>query len=75
MPVLGENSKIELRLNAYNAFNKLNVAPFTFGSSSTVVSFCCGGTGSGGPQPNPQFGVGTNGLAGRVIELQGRISF
>jgi hypothetical protein len=72
LPVLGENSKIELRLNAYNAFNKLNVAPFTFGSSSTVISFCCG---SGTPQPNPQFGVGTNGLSGRTIELQGRITF
>jgi hypothetical protein len=70
--VLGENSKIELRLNAYNAFNKLNVAPFTFGSSSTVVSFCCG---SGTPQANPQFGIGSNGLAGRVIALEGRISF
>ena len=72
MPFLGENSKIELRLNAYNAFNKLNVAPFTFGSASTVVSFCCG---TGTPQPNPQFGLGTNGLAGRTLELQGRISF
>jgi len=72
MPFLGENSKIELRLNAYNAFNKLNVAPFTFGSASTVVSFCCG---TGTPQPNPQFGIGTNGLAGRTLELQGRISF
>jgi len=70
--MLGENSKIELRMNAYNAFNKLNVAPFTFGSSSTVVSFCCGG---GTPQVNPQFGIGTNGLSGRSIELQGRISF
>lgn len=71
LPLLGENSKIELRMNAYNAFNKLNVAPFTFGSSSTVVSFCCGDTAN----PNPQFGIGTNGLSGRVIELQGRISF
>ena len=72
LPVLGENSKIELRLNAYNAFNKLNVAPFTFGSSSTVVSFCCG---SGAPQPNPQFGIGSNGLSGRVVALEGKISF
>jgi hypothetical protein len=71
LPLLGENSKMELRLNAYNAFNKLNVAPFTFGSGSTVVSFCCGNAA----QPNPQFGIGTNGLAGRTIALQGRISF
>ena len=72
LPVLGESSKIELRMNAYNAFNKLNVAPFTFGSSSTVISYCCG---SGTPQANPQFGIGTNGLSGRVLELQGRLTF
>lgn len=67
MAVLGENTKLELRLNAFNAFNKLNLAPFTFGSASTDVN-------------NPQFGTatgtnGTAGLAGRVVELQARFSF
>ena len=70
MKFLGEGAKIQLRMTAYNVFNKLNLAPFTFGSNSTVVSF-----GGSPPSPNTQFGTATAGLAGRVVELQGRISF
>jgi len=76
MHILGEGAKLEVRMNAYNIFNKLNLQPFVFGSSSTVVSF--GNTTVGGklvPVPNPQFGIATGGLAGRVISLEGRIMF
>ncbi len=73
MKVLGEGAKIELRMTAYNAFNKLNLAPFTFGSTSTVVSYF--NNGSGVPVANPLFGTATTGLAGRVVELQARFSF
>jgi len=62
VPVLGENSKLEFRANFFNAFNKLNLAPFTFGSASTDVN-------------NPQFATATSGLAGRVIEFQARFVF
>lgn len=72
MRFVGEAAKIQLRINAYNAFNKLNLQPFVFGSNSTVVSFCCGG---GTPNPNSQFGIATGGLAGRVISLEGRFAF
>jgi hypothetical protein len=65
---LGEGANFQLRMTAYNAFNKLNLAPFSFGSNSTVASF-------GGPTPNPLFGLATTGLAGRVLELQARFSF
>lgn len=68
---LGEGAGVELRMTLYNAFNKLNLAPFTFGSASTVVSY--GPTIN--PLPNPQFGTATAGLAGRIIELQGRFTF
>jgi outer membrane receptor protein involved in Fe transport len=61
-PVLGENAKLEFRANFFNAFNKLNLSPFTFGSASTDVN-------------NPQFATATSGLAGRVIEFQARFSF
>jgi hypothetical protein len=75
--LLGEGAKIELRMTAYNVFNKLNLAPFTFATSSTVVSYfnttLPGGTVI--PVANPLFGTATNGLAGRVLELQARISF
>jgi len=71
MKFVGETGSIQLRMTAYNVFNKLNLSPFTFGSASTVVSYCCGAT----PNPNPQFGTATTGLAGRVLELQGRFTF
>jgi hypothetical protein len=61
-PILGENAKLEFRANFFNAFNKLNLSPFTFGSASTDVN-------------NPQFATATSGLAGRVIEFQARFSF
>lgn len=72
VPFLGENAKIELRANFYNALNKLNLAPFTFGSTSTTVSYS---NNNGVPVPNPLFGTASTGLAGRVVELQARISF
>ncbi|HXN65946.1 MAG TPA: TonB-dependent receptor [Candidatus Acidoferrales bacterium] len=72
MKFVGENSKIQLRMNVYNAFNKLNLAPFTFGSTSTTVSYGNNGTT---PIANPQFGTASTGLAGRTIELEGRFVF
>ncbi len=77
MRFVGEGSKIELRINVFNAFNKLNLQPFVFGSSSTVVSFgnTTNASGQTVPVPNPQFGLATGGLAGRVVELSGRFRF
>jgi len=75
---IGENSKIQLRMNIFNAFNKLNLAPFTFDSPSTVVTYynnCVGSPPVCTPVANPNFGYATTGLAGRVIELQGRFVF
>lgn len=75
---IGEGAKLELRMNVFNLFNKLNVAPFAFGSPSTVVSY---GPCSGSPvtcAPNPNFGLadfGAGGLSGRTVELQGSINF
>jgi hypothetical protein len=69
-----EGSKIQLRMTAYNVFNKLNLAPFSFGSTSTTVSSNYTGGGAA-PLPNAQFGTATAGLAGRVVELQGRFIF
>lgn len=78
MRFIGEAAKIQLRMTAYNAFNKLNLAPFTFGSTSTLVStsncappVCATVT----PSANSLFGTAINGLSGRVLELQARFSF
>jgi hypothetical protein len=84
MKIIGESGNIQLRMTAYNAFNKLNLAPFSFGSTSTTVSYSqyCSVSfpQTCPPNPyitpaNPQFGTATAGLAGRVLELQARISF
>ena len=70
--IFGEGAKIELRMTAYNTFNKLNLAPFSFGSTSTTIS---SNNHGGVPFANPLFGTATSGLAGRVLELQARFSF
>jgi Carboxypeptidase regulatory-like domain/TonB dependent receptor len=76
---LREAAAIELRINAFNVFNKLNLAPFTFGSASTLISSAQNCTGSVcTPVANPNFGLASftnGGLAGRTLELQGRFSF
>ena len=72
MRFVGEAAKLQLRMTAYNAFNKLNLAPFSFGSNSTTVSYGNNGTT---PTANPYFGTATAGLAGRVLELEARFSF
>ncbi len=53
---------VNLRLNSFNLFNRENIAPFGFNTDSTNVQ-------------NGRFGQGLNGLAGRVLELQGRVTF
>jgi Carboxypeptidase regulatory-like domain/TonB dependent receptor len=70
--VFGEGARIELRMTAYNTFNKENLTPFSFGSTSTTIS---SNNNGGAPFANPLFGTATSGLAGRVLELQARFSF
>jgi hypothetical protein len=58
-PVLGENARLELRVDAYNLFNNLNLNP-------NQVSNNVGSS---------NFGTITGGLAGRVVTLGARFSF
>jgi hypothetical protein len=60
---LGEETKLVLRANFFNLFNILNLAPFIPAQAPTDVI----NTG--------QFGRAPDGLAGRVIEFQARLSF
>jgi hypothetical protein len=63
MPSLfGEGASFEFKANFFNAFNILNLQQFGFNSASTVIT-------------NPNFGRAERALAGRVIELQGRLIF
>ena len=60
---LGEAAALELRASMYNAFNKLNLAPFRFFSPGTFAD------------NNVFFGRADSALSGRVVELQAKFSF
>jgi len=62
IPLLGENAGFEIKANAFNVFNKLNLAPFEFNRASTIIT-------------SPQFGQATGALSGRTIELMARFRF
>jgi hypothetical protein len=57
---MGEGAFLEIRANVFNVFNNLNLNPFRF--FAPLIE-------------DPNFGRADRGLAGRVIEFQGRISF
>ncbi len=62
MPFLGENGGIEIRANAYNLFNRLNLAPFIANEDNTQIQ-------------HVDFGRAIRALSGRVAEVQVRFSF
>jgi hypothetical protein len=59
MPVLGENAKFELRMDAYNVFNNMNLNPSQI--SNNINS--------------SNFGTITGALASRVVTVGARFSF
>jgi len=59
---LGEGANLEIRANFFNAFNTLNLLPFTYGSDSTIIT-------------SGNFGRALGAQAGRIIEFQGRFRF
>lgn len=62
IPGLNEGTSLELRVNAFNLFNSLNLTPFNFGDGNLFYT-------------SENFGQATSGLAGRVVELQARFRF
>ena len=63
MAFFGEGSKLAIRANFFNIFNILNLSPLIPAQAPTDII----NTG--------QFGHSPDGLAGRVIEFQARLSF
>jgi hypothetical protein len=59
---LGENAGIEIRANAYNLFNRLNLKSFQANEDNTQIQ-------------NVDFGRAIHALSGRVAEVQVRFSF
>jgi hypothetical protein len=62
MPFFGENASIEIRANAFNLFNKLNLAAFQANDDNTQIQ-------------HVDFGRALHALSGRVAEVQLRFSF
>jgi hypothetical protein len=59
MPVLGENARFELRMDAFNVFNNLNL---NNNSISNNIA-------------NSNFGTISSALAARVLSIGARFSF
>lgn len=57
--IIGEDAAIEIRADAFNLFNNINLTP------STIVTNI----------ETPNFGQATSGLSGRIVNLQARFSF
>ena len=57
--VIGENARLEIRADAFNLFNQINIDP-----SKMVTNYLLS-----------NFGQSNGGLAGRIINLQARFSF
>jgi hypothetical protein len=72
-PILGDNAAVEVRADAYNVFNKVNLN--SAGIDNLVGSANPDGTVA---SVNPHFGVenvGNGALGGRTVQLQARFSF
>ena len=73
MKVLGENARLELRMDAFNVFNNLNFDPT---SISNNIGCLPGSSGCSTTNPsNPNFGVANAVLAARVLSLTARFVF
>jgi hypothetical protein len=62
LPWLGENAGLEIKANAYNLFNRLNLEPFTANADNTQIQ-------------HVDFGRALHALSGRVVEFQARFNF
>jgi hypothetical protein len=65
MPVLGENAKLEFRVDAFNLFNTVNL---DVKQMQKQIS-------TDGVTSNPEFGQTTAALGARTLDLQARFSF
>jgi hypothetical protein len=71
-PVLGENAKLEFRVDAYNLFNNLNIDPGSIDTNLGDVLPTGQPAAVGG---NHHFGVAGSALGARVVTLGARFNF
>ena len=74
---MASDMNVQFRAEFFNVFNQLNLKTFEFGSDATTIGFFNprGNDEPGVLSNNPRFGIPTQGLAGRVVELQARFRF
>jgi hypothetical protein len=70
LPVLGENARIEVRVDAFNLFNNLNL-----NGQSISNNISSGVDTNGNPVSNPTFGQAGSALGSRTLDIQARFSF
>jgi hypothetical protein len=70
LSVLGENAKLEFRVDAYNVFNKTNINDATIDNNLGSVK-----PDGSIAQFNSHFGVAGGALGSRTVQLQARFSF
>lgn len=70
MPVLGEHSGFEIRVDDYNVFNKTNLNPTSIDNVLATVN--PDGTTT---TPNANFGRARSALASRTVQSQARFTF
>jgi len=70
MPVLGENAKFEIRADAFNFFNKLNLLGGSSDNGGSINNII-----SPNPGSNGTFGQATKALGSRTVQIQARFSF
>ena len=70
MRIIGENAKFEVRADAYNFFNKVNINSANIDTNLGSVN-PDGSIGS----VNSDFGVAGSALGSRTVQLQARFSF
>jgi hypothetical protein len=70
LPVLGESAKFEVRVDAYNLFNKTNI-------NGQAIDNIVGSVNPDGTvtNVNSDFGVAGGALGSRTVQLQARFSF
>lgn len=69
MKLLGDNANLEIRADAYNLLNTVNINPSSINSSLGSVS------PNGVVTPSTNFGEAGSALASRTVQLQARFSF
>ena len=73
--VLGESGQFEIRANAYNIDNRLNLAGVGATGGGSINDSIGTRNADGTFTSNAAFGQTTSALGSRTVEVQGRFSF